>query len=262
MEKRSLKAGKAYIEAIQGNPSARKSLEHVLAKLHLLAKALESIDYLARNPVKMLQKILQDTSNFPELVAEEEMDISALALNLAREWENEYGVPYPETIEDVNRLISEAELEPKLVLAGEFTFQDAMPIIEGYLKRICRLRSLVNQLSGCPVIKDPENGKFERLTHDMPVGITCRKAYKIITSHHPGTRVTLQAMSRHLERNNVPVLGRVDGDTRVFACDQAFKVLMKAYDPLTKTTPAARRNESASLKRRFQDACIPVERLA
>ena len=79
MEKRSLKAGKTYIEAIQGNPSARKSLERVRAKLHLLAKTLESVDCLARTPVKMLQQILQDTSNLPELVADAEMDISALA---------------------------------------------------------------------------------------------------------------------------------------------------------------------------------------
>lgn len=261
MTNKPIKAGKAYVEAIQGDAAAQEGLERARAKLYAFGKALESMSDLTPLPGRMLQTVLGDAIRISEIGDDAPCDIQELTDKAVADWEHEYGAPYPKTIDDMMRLASEAGLSPDRVLDGEFTFRDVFPVIEGYLKRTRSFRvtagkTKANSSSG----KKSEPRDDPASQRDLPKGITCRKAYDIITQHHEKTKVTMQAMARQLERKGVAVVGRVDGDTRVFDCDQAFDILVKSYEPLNSSTPAARRKETASLKRRFDGACIQVER--
>jgi hypothetical protein len=117
-------AGQAFAETIARQPKFIRDLQHAALRLRTFAAGLEHIkQYL--NPG--IQADIAADQQLAELRAAMERD--------KRRWRDEYGIAYPETVEDYRRLAVAAGVTGETALTGDWTFADLQPIIEGYLIR-------------------------------------------------------------------------------------------------------------------------------
>jgi len=54
----------------------------------------------------------------------------------ARDWEARYGTAYPESVEDLQRLLVRAGVDANRVLAGDIALAEAAAVVRGYLERL------------------------------------------------------------------------------------------------------------------------------
>jgi hypothetical protein len=137
-------AGKSFAEAIKSDPATKAAWSRSQAKLRECGSALKSISAFAaqiNNPVELVSHNL--ALALTESQAQYEAEMKALlethAVEYAAfklEWQSKYGAPYPESIEDYKRLATRAGISGERIAAGEWTFADVFPILEGYLQRL------------------------------------------------------------------------------------------------------------------------------
>lgn len=98
---RSIKAGEAFLQAAKDDPKTREALK----------RAVESVK----------PRVEEFFAHYKEY---------------KKYWEETYGFPYPQSLEDWTMLLVRAGATVDWVIKGEWTLRDVAPLIEGYLQRL------------------------------------------------------------------------------------------------------------------------------
>ena len=133
---RPIRAGEAYMEMIKDDPASQASLKRVQERFRLFAELYRKV--MPADPSSVIKAAFRVLADSRE---QTEREIKQIWQEFATEqesyrskWEQTYGAPYPESLEDferwVYRLISAGHT---LTVAQEMEFCDIFPRIEGYL---------------------------------------------------------------------------------------------------------------------------------
>lgn len=146
---RPIRAGEAFLQNLERNDP--EGLRKSQARLRILGEELQPI--LGHFHEKVFGPILENMARaqtsmsrtLQQILAEAKQQLDAQLKQLAEEtgveseaiavkWQEVYGEPYPQTIDDWKRLAARSEVSGERLLMGEWTYGDLLPIIEGYLQ--------------------------------------------------------------------------------------------------------------------------------
>lgn len=129
-----IKAGKAFTEKIVESPELQKGLARAQSRLAVFAKAVRLLSEIEK-PIR--------AARAPEFRRKWEQT--------AKDWEAEFGLPYPKDLPEMRRLLHRAGIPFELVVNGELTGEDIWEKLEGYGQH---LKDLNGQADNSPELWD------------------------------------------------------------------------------------------------------------
>lgn len=129
------RAGKAFLEH---HPDAQDSLglRKAQARLRAFGNAVGQLAHVERLAARLVADAL-NAETAPN--AERRRVLAQVQAELSTEdqkWRTKFGEPYPVCVDDLKRMAARAGLGADTVHAGEWTADDVLPVIEGYLQRL------------------------------------------------------------------------------------------------------------------------------
>lgn len=115
------RAGEAFLKQIEGDPDSRRSLTKAQLQLRVFAAMLRD----------GMKDLLQQQQHEREQLREQ---LQALFRNGREEFRRKTGQPFPDSIEDMNRLARRSGIAADTIIAGDWTWAKFEPLIVGYFE--------------------------------------------------------------------------------------------------------------------------------
>ena len=151
--KRDIRAGKIFLQMIENDPAYRRRSEATAAAIAVFGTALKAV--APGGTAKLAGDAI--ASHLAPIRQQHEQDIARIAAEyrvenekIDREWEKEFGIACPKSIEDWKRLAARAGIDPNFVLGGNYTLREIAPVIEGYLQGQKDNAAVVLGANECP----------------------------------------------------------------------------------------------------------------